>query len=277
MPILIVEDDSFYARRLKEVLIDMGIDASIVHSTEAALGSDITKYEAAIIDIMLPNDPDASGISNDEARAGYLSGVALARRIRQKKADFPIILFSGYFGSFEGEQWARDNGIPFFPKEDGPVALKLCLQQIGVIEDVKPRAFIVHGHDEQALLELKDYIQNTLKWQEPTVLREQPSNGKTIIEKFEDYASIADYVFVLMTPDDIAKGKEGTIDMRRSRQNVVFELGFFYGQFGRKKGKTLVLHKGALELPSDIQGIIWIDISNGVKAAGEDIRRELFL
>ncbi len=277
MPILIVEDDSFYALRLKEVLIDFGIDSSIVQSTQAALGHNISKYEAALIDIMLPNDPDASGISNEESRAGYLSGVALARRIRQKQSEFPIILFSGYFGGFEGEQWARDNRIPFFSKEEGPGALKRCLQKIGVIKDVKPRAFIVHGHDEQALLELKDYIQNTLKWHEPIVLREQPSSGKTIIEKFEDYASVVDYVFVLMTPDDIAKEKEGKSNKRRSRQNVVFELGFFYGQFGRKKGKTFVLHKGSLELPSDIQGIIWIDISHGVQAAGEDIRRELNL
>jgi CheY-like chemotaxis protein len=277
MSILIVEDDRFYAQLLKELLLDFGIDASIVYSIEAALNSDITKYEAAIIDIMLPNNPDVSGISDEETRAGYLSGVALARRIKQKSPDFQMILFSGYFGSFEGEQWAKDNGILFLSKDEGPAALKICLQKIGVINDVKPRAFIVHGHDEQALLELKDYIQNTLKWQEPIVLREQPSSGKTIIEKFENYASVVDYVFVLMTPDDIAKGKEGKSDKRRSRQNVVFELGFFYGQFGRKKGKTLVLHKGSLELPSDIQGITWIDISHGVKAAGEDIRRELNL
>ncbi len=277
MPILIVEDDSFYARRLKEVLIDFGIDASIVHSTEATLSSDIKTFEAAIIDIMLPNNPDASGISNEEARAGYLSGVALARRLRQKYSDFPMILFSGYFGSFEGEQWAKDNGIPFFSKEEGRGALKLCLQKIGVIKDVKPRAFIVHGHDEQALLELKDYIQNILKWQEPIVLREQPSSGKTIIEKFEDHASVVDYVFVLMTPDDIVKEKKGKSNKRRSRQNVVFELGFFYGQFGRIKGKTIVLHKGPLDIPSDIQGIIWVDISGGIKAAGEEIRRELNL
>lgn len=277
MPILIVEDDSFYAQRLKELLLDFGIDASVVYSIEAALDADINKYYAAIIDIMLPNNPDTSGISNEESRAGYLSGVALARRIKQKKPEFPIILFSGYFGSFEGEQWAKDNGILFVSKEEGPSALKHCLQKIGVIKDVKPRAFIVHGHDEHALSELKDYIQNDLKWQAPIVLREQPSSGKTIIEKFEDHASAVDCVFVLMTPDDLVKEKKGITNKRRSRQNVVFELGFFYGQFGRKKGKTLVLHKGALQLPSDMQGIIWIDISSGVKAVDEDIRRELNL
>lgn len=276
MHILIVEDDNFYAKRLHETLLDAGIDSTIVNAAEDAVVSDITKFDAAIIDIMLPNNPEMSGISVEEARGGHLSGVAVARRLRQKNASLPIILLSGYFGSIEGEAWAKENEISFFAKEDGPRALKYCLQQIGLLKDVKPRAFIVHGHDNQTLLEVKDYIQNTLKWQNPIVLRDEPSSGKTIIEKFEEYASAADYAFVLMTPDDEVKTKDKD-DVRRSRQNVIFELGFFYSQFGRKSGKIIVLYKGPLELPSDIQGIIWIDISTGVKEAGEDIRRELNL
>lgn len=274
MPILIVEDDNFYAQRLKEVLMDFGLETTLVNSTQEALSSNISSYAAAIIDIMLPNDPDITGISPEESRAGYLSGVALARRFRQKEPNFPIILFSSYFGSFEGESWARDNGILFFSKEDGPGALKYCLQKIGIINTVKPRVFIVHGHDEHTLMELKDYIQNTLKWQKPIVLRDEPSSGRTIVEKFEDFASSVEYVFVLMTPDDIVRNVKQD-DKRRSRQNVIFELGFFYGQFGRKSGKVIVLHKGPIELPSDIQGIIWIDISKGIKESSEDIRREL--
>jgi len=38
---------------------------------------------------------------------------------------------------------------------------------------------------------------------------------------------------------------------------------------------VLLLHKGALELPSDISGVIYIDITAGVDAAGEQIRMEL--
>ena len=54
-------------------------------------------------------------------------------------------------------------------------------------------------------MELKDYLQNTLKWQEPLVLREQPSRGKTIIEKYEEQSARIDCVFVLLTPDDVGK------------------------------------------------------------------------
>jgi predicted nucleotide-binding protein len=35
------------------------------------------------------------------------------------------------------------------------------------------------------------------------------------------------------------------------------------------------LHVGPLELPSDLIGITYIDISKGIEAAGEEIRREL--
>jgi predicted nucleotide-binding protein len=56
---------------------------------------------------------------------------------------------------------------------------------------------------------------------------------------------------------------------------VIFELGFFYAQMGRQTGRVIVLRKGEVELPSDIQGIVWVDISNGIKAAGEEIRREV--
>jgi hypothetical protein len=62
-------------------------------------------------------------------------------------------------------------------------ALVRVLNSLGLLgAKQSPLAFIVHGHDETALLELKNYIQNTLKWREPIALREQPSCGKTLVE-----------------------------------------------------------------------------------------------
>lgn len=140
------------------------------------------------------------------------------------------------------------------------------------------RSFIVHGHDSDSLLELKDYLQNTLGMSEPTVLRQTPGQGKTIIEKFEREAESTEVVFVLLTPDDKiinSTGSENISEKRRARQNVILELGFFLGKLGRESGRVLLLHKGPLEIPSDIAGVEYIDIANGVMSAGEDIRREL--
>lgn len=37
----------------------------------------------------------------------------------------------------------------------------------------------------------------------------------------------------------------------------------------------MLLYKGRLEFPSDVAGIAYVDITNGVEAAGEIIRREV--
>jgi predicted nucleotide-binding protein len=138
------------------------------------------------------------------------------------------------------------------------------------------RTFIVHGHDHDSLYRLKDYIQNVLGLGEPAVLRDMPGLGKTLIEKFEQEADVAEVVFVLLTPDDVAGNLSEPEDQkRRARQNVILELGFFLGRLGRKSGRVLLLHKGPLEIPSDMEGIGYIDISNGIESAGEAIRREL--
>ena len=138
-------------------------------------------------------------------------------------------------------------------------------------EERKMKTFIVHGHDGEAKLLLKNYIQNTLKMEEPIILAEKASGGLTIIEKFEKYAEDCNLIFVLLTPDDqyTENGKS------RARQNVIFEMGYFLGKLGRKSGRIILLYKGNLELPNDISGVIYINIDNGIEAAGEQIRREI--
>lgn len=82
------------------------------------------------------------------------------------------------------------------------------------------RSFIVHGHDLQSARELKDYLQNTLRLDEPVILRQTPGAGKTIIEKFEREAEAVELVFVLLTPDDKAASRaEPNDEKRRARQN----------------------------------------------------------
>jgi len=139
----------------------------------------------------------------------------------------------------------------------------------------KPTLFIVHGHDDKTKLEVKNYLQNVLLLPEPIILHERPSFGKSIIEKFEAYSDSVDGAIILLTPDDVW-AKDGTSEeIRRARQNVIFELGYFYAKFRRESGRVLLLYKGQLDLPSDISGIIYIDITDGVASASDLIRREL--
>ena len=79
-----------------------------------------------------------------------------------------------------------------------------------------------------------------------------------IIEKFEEYSDVG-FAIILMTPDD--KGylaDEPVSTKNRARQNVIFEHGYFIGKLGRERVVALV--KGDLELPSDINGILYLGI-----------------
>lgn len=274
--VLLVEDDYFFAQRISEDLMDHGVESHLVRTTQDAVALDPNDFAAAIVDLMLPNDPGISGISNEEARAGCMAGIAVIRRFKQKRSDFPMMLLSSALGDSDARKWARAQGYPFLSKIENRSRLITELSTLGLIHTVeRPRSFIVHGHDEGLLSEMKDYIQNVLNWPCPVVLRNLPSCGKTIIEKFEENAGIVDWVFVLLSPDDPTFDPKKNDERRRARQNVVFELGFFYGLLGRHEGRVIALRKGDVEMPSDIQGVVWIDISNGIRAAGEDIRREV--
>ena len=203
--ILLVEDDVLFASTIAEYLVDNGMQVYTSRTVEEALQRDLDGVHGAIIDVMLPNDPSLSGIPHDEARGGYMTGVALTRRLKCKRADLPIVLLSAEVAGGEARAWAKDNGHPFVSKLENRSRLITALHDLGLAASVaRPRSFIVHGHDNQLLLEMKDYLQNVLHWPTPVVLRDEPSCGKTIIEKFEQTAGLVDWVFVLLSPDDRA-------------------------------------------------------------------------
>ena len=46
----------------------------------------------------------------------------------------------------------------------------------------------------------------------------------------------------------------------RSRQNVIFEFGYFIGKYGRTRVRALV--KGDIEIPSDYSGVLYIQFDD---------------
>jgi predicted nucleotide-binding protein len=118
------------------------------------------------------------------------------------------------------------------------------------------KVFVVHGHDEAASQTMARFLQKIeLK---AIILKEQPDQGFTIIEKFESYAGEVSFAVVLLTPDDVGGLTSGVTQTTRARQNVIFELGCFAGKLGR--GKVCLLRKGEVEMPSDLYGVIYIDM-----------------
>ena len=146
------------------------------------------------------------------------------------------------------------------------------------------RVFLVHGHHDGLLHEAARYLEK-LKLQ-PIILREQPSSGRTIIEKFVDFADVA-YAVVLLTPDDRGGMIKDAFEAQRprSRQNVILELGYFLGKLGRNR--VTALYMGDVEIPSDYSGVAFVgvdergawrlELARELKAAGLDIDMNLAL
>ncbi len=121
------------------------------------------------------------------------------------------------------------------------------------------RVFIVHGRDSAAKESAARFI--TQLGHNPIILHEQASAGRTIIEKIEQHLNVA-FAIVLLTPDDVGGIANDPGKLRpRARQNVVLELGLFIGVLGRKR--VCALCAGELELPSDIDGVVYVPMDAG--------------
>jgi predicted nucleotide-binding protein len=138
------------------------------------------------------------------------------------------------------------------------------------------KVFVVHGHDAGAREGVARFLQSIEV--EPVILLEQANSGQTIIQKFESHAAAVSFAVILLTPDDLG-GAAGSDQAQRARQNVIYELGYFTGKLGR--GRTCLLRKGNVDIPSDLAGIVYTELDEAegwklklireLKAAGFNI------
>ena len=120
------------------------------------------------------------------------------------------------------------------------------------------KIFVIHGRDEGTKSIVARFLEKL--GLEAVVLHEQPNAGRTVIEKFEDFARVG-FAVVLLTPDDRGGLQDDGADFEpRARQNVIFELGYFIGKLGRKRVCALV--KGGVEWPSDYNGVLYVSLDN---------------
>ncbi|MGG4402534.1 nucleotide-binding protein [Paenibacillus amylolyticus] len=130
------------------------------------------------------------------------------------------------------------------------------------------KVFIVHGRDEQAKFEAELLLHRI--GLEPIILSLMPNQGMTIIEKFIKYSDVK-FALVLLTPDDVGALNEDEAKLLpRARQNVIFELGYFYGKLGRDNVCCVV--KSKVEIHSDIAGVVYTSYSNSL----DEIKMELY-
>jgi predicted nucleotide-binding protein len=115
--------------------------------------------------------------------------------------------------------------------------------------------FIVHGSDTLRAEAVARAVERATS-HDTIILREQASLGRTLIEKFEHHAAQVSYAIIILTPDDHGARTGNTATQPRGRQNVIFEMGYFFGLIGRRNVSVL-LHP-SVEKPSDTDGIVYI-------------------
>jgi len=112
---------------------------------------------------------------------------------------------------------------------------------------------IVHGHDAKSRLELENFLFKTFPNVAPIAMLLETAAAATMPEKFEEIASRVRGAVALLTPDDvIGTTRDGGVSFR-ARQNVVIEIGWYWGRLGRNK--CLLLMKDTVDIPSDLSGV----------------------
>ena len=142
--------------------------------------------------------------------------------------------------------------------------------RLGVVdEDEAPptSVFLVHGHDDEFIASVVDFL--SARGIEAIVLKRVGGSSQSLFQKFFDFALKARFAVVLIGNDDVGAARrqyeaDGVGDRAlqfRARQNVILELGFFYGLLGWDKVFVLRRHPAVpfpnFELPSDLAGVVF--------------------
>lgn len=143
-------------------------------------------------------------------------------------------------------------------------------KRINFLDPIGRDVFLIHGHGKALVKEFRELLEKHLNIQ-PIILVDESGSGRTIIEQIENYGMRSAFAFSIFTPDDWVKnnGKE----YFQTRPNVLFELGWFCGRYGRSKVR-IIKQKGT-ELPSDLSGLITLDFHENIEEVFFRIKREL--
>jgi len=139
--------------------------------------------------------------------------------------------------------------------------------------ECRNKIFIVHGHDEELKSNVARFVEKL--GLEVVILHEMPDQNRSISQKLKDYSDV-NFAIILLSPDDEGRKINDIKLNRRARQNVILELGYFYGKLN--SSQLCVINKDVEELPSDYDGILFtsydkdgawrLKLAKEIKAAG---------
>lgn len=277
--VLFVEDEMSYLENIPPIFKRRGYRVLALGHPQEVLNliNREDHIDFMVTDLQLPME-GVNDIGLQEAEGGKSTGMVLAREVRRKFPRTPIVFWTiSYDQQIRSEIAALGNAYLVSKRSGVAPMFDLVVEALdGIKSGTRPCTFLVHGHDKKTMHSVKEYLQHDLGLPEPIILRDRASHGQTIIEKIESYGHQIDLVFILLTPDDkILSDHDREEVCFRPRQNVVFEMGYFFGVLGRGTGRVILLFRQPIELPSDVGGMISIDITNGIHSADAEIRREI--
>ena len=152
-------DDDFAVEPLADSLSFLGHEVCRINSATKAFQEldALAAADLVIIDIMM-ECPE--GVSVRSAQGGLRTGYLLVGELRKKNAKVPIIVYSGTQDASLIKELRSTRTIRFVSKHAQPTRRDM-LQIISEVcgsapANTLPTAFIVHGHDEEAKLALKN-------------------------------------------------------------------------------------------------------------------------
>lgn len=127
--------------------------------------------------------------------------------------------------------------------------------------------FVVYGHDEQTLGEVEAYLNEV--GVKTVVLSRIEGAEQSLLQKFFKFSAEARFAIVILSADDYGASRlqfeaDGVGERAlqfRARQNVILELGFFYGRLGWEN--VFVVYRKPdrpfpnFERPSDLDGVLF--------------------
>ncbi|HWY11717.1 MAG TPA: nucleotide-binding protein [Bacteroidia bacterium] len=127
--------------------------------------------------------------------------------------------------------------------------------------------FISHGRSH-LWNNVARYIENKLGIN-TVILHERPNKGRTVIEKLEEETEDCDFAIIVMTAEDTQA--DGSL---RTRENVVHEIGFCQGSFGREN--VLVLKQKGIAPFTNLSGIVYEEFEGeNIKSTFPKIQQEI--
>jgi len=207
--------------------------------------------------IIVRSEETAKAVVNKQAQVFVVGGYLMADR--RPLADRFFI---------EKKDTKDDITAKVFDHVEKETQPKAGLADADVVKNKK--VFIVHGHDDL----LKESAARLVEkiGLEAVILHEQANEGLTIIQKLEKQADVG-YAIILYTPCDEGRKKGSENSKPRARQNVVFEHGLFMGKLGSER--VCALRKSEVEMPSDAQGILYIEVKEGSNDWMYQVAKEL--